>query len=447
MIMSKRKAYRKISISLATVLLLSTGLAIPGIDSGALSVSAAEEKGSKVLSQEEAVRLAKKLVEIPDEYKLEYAYHATPENSVFEFPCWSIAWKAGEEQSVGVTIHSETGKLLGYSSQSAAASNEGPGKLLPQEKVRENVERFIARAVSDDERGKLSKPTEILNRKEGELSTYTFVYYWAENNIPFKESWFRVRANSRGEIETFKRNWYEGELPDAKLAIPEKTARETLEKGMEPSLSYLGKDDGKGSREYRLVYLYAKTDPQFVDAISGKVIDANGNEGNAKTERKTLETVAQASLPLPPSKPGGTITREQVEASAIQLVRSAFPGQLKDLYVAKQYGYFVEFGWLKDGIAIHDATFLVKVDPATGQANFADKENVRAPIIADSDPKRVDVSAVKQAALANNPLELVYYQPPGYDEKTLEDFPPRLIYRLVDDRVVDAHTGEWVKFD
>lgn len=57
------------------------------------------------------------------------------------------------------------------------------------------------------------------------------------------------------------------------------------------------------------------------------------------------------------------------------------------------------------------------------------------------------MSAVKQAALTNNPLELVYYQPPGYDEKTLEDFPPRLIYRLVDDRVVDAHTGEWVKFD
>ncbi|WNC13589.1 hypothetical protein [Brevibacillus brevis] len=47
----------------------------------------------------------------------------------------------------------------------------------------------------------------------------------------------------------------------------------------------------------------------------------------------------------------------------------------------------------------------------------------------------------------NNPLELVYYQPPGTDEKTLGDFPPRLIYRLGDYGVVDAHTGEWVKFD
>lgn len=283
-----------------------------------------------------------------------------------------------------------------------------------------------------------------------------------ENNIPFNQNWIRVRANSSGEIVEFKRNWYEGELPDARLAIPEELARNTLEKGREPSLLYrkMGKgtgSDGKIRDEYRLVYDYRKTDPQLVDAITGRVIDAGGNEVTSKTQLRILENENPASIPLAANEHKVALTQEQAISSAIKLVQSSFRGQLKNIYLVEppppqwsmedlfkhQIDYEVEFGWLEGGIIIQDATFQVRVHPGTGQAHFVDEEPVRAPAIVDKSPKRVHVSVAKQTEQANKTLELVYYQPSGYGENGK----PRLIYRLTGDYgVVDARNGEWLSF-
>lgn len=174
---------RKMVASLFSAFMLSYALVLAGSCGGHGIAYAAEEKTSGFLSEGEAVRFAKKWVEIPERYEQIFAYYITPEDADVSSPAWNLGWgvgeKLGEKQAMYIRIHPSTGKLLSYLFQPTENGDGILAKPVSKEKARENVERFMSRAVSDDERPKLSKPAEsVYEKKVRLLPIPSFIFEW-----------------------------------------------------------------------------------------------------------------------------------------------------------------------------------------------------------------------------------------------------------------------------
>lgn len=465
--MKRKQLYRKNVRTLVSLLLLFVSFVFGNSVEGASRVYAAEQQSKKILTEDEAIRFAQEWLPIPAGYTYGYGNYVEPDGEIeTPYGAWYLYWSKGDQDSISYKIHPATGQLLRYLNQNQISATPAPVNADRQRVARERSNQFLVHVIPPEERSKLQAPSESIIKSDSP-ETYRFVYKRIENSIPFDGNYIVISVSGDGKILSFKRLWYEGELPDASRVISEENARELLQQNTEPTLIYRDKpeyfkSDSSNEQKYMLVYEYQSKDPQLVDAITGEMVDANAEPAKPKQTINRLKAMALAVPPNTGSGEDGVFTREQAEASALHFVQKTFSAQLENLYMlnpqpyewstsallAHRMSYEVHFGWLKNGIPVKDATFQVRVSPRKGSASFVDKEPVQPPIIVDNDPRRVDVVTAKKTEQAMNPvLKLYYKQPFGFDEETGEP-KPILVYSLTGDGgIVDGHTGKWISFE
>ncbi|WP_289136949.1 YcdB/YcdC domain-containing protein [uncultured Brevibacillus sp.] len=450
---SDRKGFWKGS----SILLLSSVLILGIIEDGGTLVQAAEQKSDKILSEQEAIKFAKKWMDVPAGFEYGYGQYVEPyEELRTPYGAWGLYWSHPNQAFITYKIHPVSGRLLGYSYHDEYSRANGAA-IMNSKRALEEAMLFLKKVLTPEELSNLSEPEESVNKGIG----YYFEFQRVENGIPFKQNWIAVNTRGDGKVLGFKRIWSEGEMPDTTKIISEKKARELLEQNTKPTMHYKRVYSGKDESKYMLVYDYLPTDPQFVDAITGEMIDAKGRLAKP-SPIKGLKEMPLVSAPTEGKGMNGVLTLEQAEASAIHFLQTTYPDRLADIYMLDSQPYYVEsydgsqrwedhhvnFGWLKNGILIgdRDSNFSLFVNPRTGESGYG-KEPLAPPVIDDNDKQRVDMATAKKTEQAmKKSLELYYFQPEN-DVYEDEEPKPRLVYRLSGDGgVVDAHTGKWISY-
>ncbi|MFE1627542.1 YcdB/YcdC domain-containing protein [Brevibacillus reuszeri] len=441
-----------------SILLLSSVLILGIIEDGGTLVQAAEQKSNKILSEQEAIKFAKKWMAVPARFEYNYGQYIEPYGELrTPYGAWGLSWTHPNRSFITYKIHPVSGRLLGYSYHDEYSEGNGPnGPAIMNSKLAlEGAMQFLTKVLTPEELANLTEPEENVYQSKG----YYFEFQRKENDIPFMKNWISVITRGDGKVLSFKRIWSEGEMPDESKMIPEKEARELLEQNTKPTMHYKRVYSENDESKYMLVYDYLPTDPQFVDAISGEMIDGNGRVAKP-SPIKSLKEMPPVSAPKEGKGFSGVFTYEQAKESAIHFLQTTYPDQLADIYMLdgqsddidtfdgkpRWQDYFVDFGWLKNGnlIGERDTNFSLYITPRTGESGLR-KGPLVPPVIEDNNKQMVDMASAKKTEQAmKKSLELYYIQPERDVDEVVEP-KPRLVYRLSGAYgVVDAHTGKWI---
>lgn len=454
---SDRKGFWKGS----SILLLSSVLILGIIEDGGTLVQAADQKSNKILSEQEAIKFAKKWMDVPARFEYDYGVYAEP-YEVLRTPygAWVLHWTHPNHSRILYKIHPVSGQLLNYDYLDEKSETTDPITTKRKQIALEGAMQFLTNVMTPEEREKLGEPQEG-NFWSNNTEPYYFTFQRVEKGVPFKENYISVIARGDGKVLSFKRIWSEGEMPDASKIISEKKARELLEQNTKPTMHYKRVYSGNDESKYMLVYDYLPTDPQFVDAISGEMIDGNGRVANPK-RIKSLKEMPPVAAPTEGKGFSGVFTYEQAKESAIHYLQTKYPDLQADIYMLDSQSddidsydgkprwqdYFVDFGWLKNGILVgdRDSNFTLYVTPLTGGSGLM-RDKLDPPVIDDNNMQRVDMATAKKTEQSmKKSLELYYFQPKR-DVDEDEEPKPRLVYRLSGAKgVVDAHTGKWISY-
>lgn len=454
-----KKRGKKVFWSGTSILLLSSVLVLGNIEDERALVQAAEQKSKKVLSEQEAIELAKKWMPVPAGYEYRWGEYIGPYEALrTPYGAWFLHWFHSDESSIMYKIHPVSGQLLGYAYHKKSETTR-PATTNREQIALEGALQFLTKVIPSEERAKLTARKEGMFESNGS-EPYFFGFQRVENGFPIKDNLIGVTVGGDGKVLNFYRLWYEGELPDASQIISEQEARELLEQKTEPTMYYKSISSGDGESKYMLVYDYLPTDPQLVDAISGEMIDGKGALAKPRKPIKSLKEMPLIPAPKEGSGVNGMLTREQAEASAIHFLQTKHRDQLADIYMLDSqprdgdmsdwgkywWDYQVYFGWLKNGIQIEDEPFIIHVNAQTGYSSTAGQQK-HPPVIIDNNMQRVDIAFAKKTEQAEKKSLNLYYFLPVNHEDDVEASKARLVYSLSGDAgVVDAHTGKWISY-
>ncbi|MFP3387486.1 YcdB/YcdC domain-containing protein [Brevibacillus sp. SIMBA_040] len=444
-----------------SILLLSSVLILGIIEDGRALAQAAEQKTEKILSEQEAIAFAKKWMAVPARFEYDYGVYAEP-YEVLRTPygAWVLHWTHPNHSRILYKIHPVSGHLLNYDYIDEKSETTVPITTKRKQIALEGALQFLTKVMTSEERTQLAEPQEGMYRSDNS-EPYHFIFDRVKKGVPFKGNYIAVTVRGDGKVLGFKRIWSEGEMPDTSRIISEKEARELLEQNTEPTMHYKRVYSGNDESKYMLVYDYLPTDPQFVDAISGEMIDENGRVAKPKPI-KSLKEMPPVAAPTEGKGFSGVFTYEQAKESAIHYLQTTYPDLQDDIYMLDSQSddidsydgkprwqdYFVKFGWLKNGILVgdRDSNFSLYVTPRTGESGYG-KNPLAPPVIDDNNKQIVDMASAKKTEQSmKKSLELYYFQPKR-DVDEDEEPKPRLVYRLSGDNgVVDAHTGKWISY-
>ncbi|MGG4444135.1 YcdB/YcdC domain-containing protein [Brevibacillus fortis] len=275
--MLKRTSSWGLSLGVSSSILMTTVFASVGGESLTSVVYAAE----KTLSEKEAIALAQKQLKNLGEYKLLSAEFVDGIEMLWGKSIWYTSWNKENGGSIGVQQDATSGEIWKYEYSGEERELDANQKKLTEDQAFQVATQFLKQVATEEERSRLSKPNEYpdsdifyTRAKPGIDVNFTRI----ENGIPFLENGFRLIVGYDGEVIYFERRWTEGKLPDASKVIEITEAEKKWDEGAIPSFLY--KDTASGSRKepesYLPAYEFQREDPQFVDAITGKMLDSYG---------------------------------------------------------------------------------------------------------------------------------------------------------------------------
>lgn len=318
--MLKRTSSWGLSLGVSSTLLMTTVIASVGAESLAPVVYAAE----KTLSEKEAVALAQKQLTILGEYKLESAEFVDGIEMLWGKSIWYTSWNKENGGSLGVQQDATSGKIWKYEYIGEEQDLDANQKKLTEDQAFQVATQFLKQVATEEERSRLSKPNEYpdseifyVRDKQGVDINFTRI----ENGIPFLENGFRLIVGNDGEVIYFERRWSEGKLPDASKVIEIAEAEKKWDEGAFSTFLYknMASSFRKESESYQLVYEFQRIDPQFVEAITGKMINSYGQ---VATERKQ-QPLGKAVSPTTTERK--LITKDEAQKIAEQQLKK-LPG-------------------------------------------------------------------------------------------------------------------------
>ncbi|MBW5471354.1 peptidase [Brevibacillus formosus] len=290
----------------------------------------------KILSEKEAIALAQKQLKNLGEYKHKDAEFVDGIEMLWGKSIWYTSWNKENGGSLGVQQDVVSGKIWRYEHLGEERDLDANQKKLTEDQAFQVATQFLKQVTTEDERSRLSKPNEYPDsdifytpKKQGIDVNFTRI----ENGIPFLENGFRLIVGNDGEVIYFERHWSEGKLPDASKVIEITEAEKKWDEGAFPT--FLDKDMASVSRKesepYQLVYEFQSNDPQFVDAITGKMLDSYGQ---VSQERKIK--------PLGKTVPPSTAERKLITKDEAQKIAEKQLKKLPGTYLSS--GRIIESG-------------------------------------------------------------------------------------------------------
>nr|WP_216675845.1 YcdB/YcdC domain-containing protein [Brevibacillus sp. HB1.3] len=278
----------------------------------------------KTLSEKEAIALAQKQLKILGEYKHKDAEFVDGIEMLWGKSIWYTSWDKENGGSLGVQQDATSGKIWKYEYLGEEQDLDANQKKLTEDQAFQVATQFLKQVATEEERSRLSKPNEYPDSdifytrdRQGINVNFTRI----ENGVPFLENGFRLIVGNDGEVIYFERRWSEGKLPAASKVIEITEAEKKWDEGAFPT--FLNKDMGSVSRKesepYQLVYEFLSNDPQFVDAITGKMLDSYGQVAKERKIQPLGKTVP------PSTAERKLITKDEAQKIAEQQLKK-LPG-------------------------------------------------------------------------------------------------------------------------
>ncbi|WGV58894.1 peptidase [Brevibacillus brevis] len=315
--MLKRTKSWGLSLGVSSTLLMTTVFDPVGGEILTPAVHAAE----KTLSEKEAIVLAQKQLKILGEYKHRDAEFVDGIEMLWGKSIWYTSWDKENGGSLGVQQDATSGKIWKYEYLGEEQDLDANQKKLTEDQAFQVATQFLKQVATEEERSRLSKPNEYPDSdifytrdKQGIDVNFTRI----ENGIPFLENGFRLIVGNDGEVIYFERRWSEGKLPDASKVIKIAEAEKKWDEGAFPTKD-MASVSRKESEPYQLVYEFQRIDPQYVDAITGKMLDSYGQVAKERKIQPLGKTVP------PSTAERKLITKDEAQKIAEQQLKK-LPG-------------------------------------------------------------------------------------------------------------------------
>ncbi|MGI6679183.1 MAG: S-layer homology domain-containing protein [Dehalobacterium sp.] len=244
-----------------------------------------------LISRERAFEIATKVLTIPENYKLNYSTL----NKDWDFPelrIWSFQWSLEAKDRYGwasIEIDAKTGKVLAFDrneEQYPYGSNQGDQKSF-KVKTKADAEKIVQDYLKTNYPevvGNLRLQTENYMRPlgaEGEKNQPSYYFYFERlvNEIPFTQNLVYAQVNSyTGEINSFRVRFLDLEFPAVDNVLDKGTF--TAEHMAQNPMNLVYSKDQDNN--LRLVYKLAPLDSYRYDAITGQMLDYNGEPLQAR---------------------------------------------------------------------------------------------------------------------------------------------------------------------
>lgn len=264
---------------------------------------AAVEEVSKLLSQEDAEKIARelKVLELDPSFTLNSAslYKGWLETKGYEWNLYFIKSDDKVKSIVRARIDAATGEITSFST-SSSKTEDNPAKY-DKAAAKKAVEEFLNQIQPGKFKETKYKETEDELIKNIEIETpkyFSFQYTRMVNDVPFENNVITVQFDAvTGKITNYNLEWFDVEFPSLENAASLDKIYEIFFKEIGLELQYTtslsdiiyAKElavEPDSTEEVKLVYAVYSDKPTTLDAFTGIILD---NNGKPYEEEKTLE--------------------------------------------------------------------------------------------------------------------------------------------------------------
>lgn len=324
---------KKMAILLAAAMLVG-GAVVPAsyaeetarnsaVEASPANPGASEEDPDKAaISKEQAEKLLRQFISIPDDYKLQSSSYSGEKLYDGEKKIWRMEFVKsvnGKHQgNIYASLDAGSGQLLSFDSYSdkPGAAPTYPLKV-DREAARELAEGFIEEVADSyvpQIRFNETAGVRLLPPLSGEVR-HELRFDRIANGMPYGENYIQLTVDSEGHVVGFQLQWDDTiEFPKPSKTLTAAEAEAAVKKLAKPELAYIFTHGQEGKREPILSYGLS---PIVIDAATGEELQANGY--GAWDDGVVQETpLTEKPLSAPPK--AGKLT----EAQAAEAVKKAF---------------------------------------------------------------------------------------------------------------------------
>lgn len=229
------------------------------------------------LDMEEAIAKAKTIVDIPANYKLQYANYEENTDPRFQ-PVWYLNWgtRVPPYGNISVGVNSVTGEIINFDSYSGDPW-ANPVTEITEEQAKDAALDYVKK-IFPSRLGELKfAPNTYVDPymiRDGNRPFYDISFIRLVNGIPFVDNSITITVDGKGKIIRFYSNWEQMEFPPVGKVISLDQANEIYFNESMPEPGYIRLTKPDGSFETRLVYrqqqAYYET---AVNAATGEIIN------------------------------------------------------------------------------------------------------------------------------------------------------------------------------
>lgn len=257
----------------------------------------AVEEASKLISQEEAEKLARasEFLGLTDSFKLQsyYLNSGWPDKTQYSWSLYFVKQDAEKNintEYVSVMIDAKTGLITGFNGGTPVNQNTKPISDLKTAKAEADafLNKYYPQYTKQTEYDKLASESYLSDSAQS--SYYSFAYYRMVNGIPFPDNGITISYdNMSGKITGFNLNWFNTGFPNNKVISLDGATDSLFDKvGLEQQYKLDYTDSGSnakvlppissGNAKAVLVYVLKNEKPPVVSATNGVLLNPDGSE-------------------------------------------------------------------------------------------------------------------------------------------------------------------------
>ena len=330
----------------------------------------ASEEDVKI-KREEAIKIAKKLLEEPDSYEVSYVNLTPRWESKGQF-LWNVEFYKNKTPggSASVTVDADTGDVLSFYNWDYYDGQRNFVAQLTRTEAKAKAEEYLANQLNEDIGTFIVQQGDpyIYERVGGvkEPVIYNFYFMKKVNDIPFRNYTVFIGVDgTTGKVRNFNYNRVNidsAKFPALEGAIGSDKAVDIFTKSSKLTLQYINSYEmkGNGSSQTKPILAYV---PNFyvdvMDAMSGKPLSYDGTEyelpqfpGNDNANLKPMRQTAKLKN-KPVSEDEVKVLAEKYKAAAEGILGISFDAN--DKYRPNSYNYdsragIWNFNWYRDDV-------------------------------------------------------------------------------------------------